>query len=477
MFFKFIMKKTYYYIALILISRIFNTDAQNLIPNSGFDSLTKCPDELAQIEFASPWVSCALTPDLYNSCSNNPELKVPYAGRHIDSYQPPRSGSGYAGISVYGEANVKSKELLGVPLIQHLKKNKLYYIKFYVSPDLTPSMLYWRYLDAIALAFTDSVYYIEVEPDPEFRIPLEPAIENRGTLIKDTMGWTKIEGCYLANGTKNFAVIGNFRPNSEVRFEKEWKDIYGSGTYFYIEDVLVMEFDPLPDTVLLCNENKVKLNAGFLDAKYLWNTGSRDSILEINNAGIFTVDVIMDSCTMSDTVVVIDMREIESYATMDTTICSDETLILNSPLYGKYKWSTSDNDTLPFLVVDNAGNYKLTVTNDCGEYIRDISVDIKECDCKINIPNIFTPNGDGINDILSGKMECDFEFDMKIFRIYDRWGNKIYEVDDFKKIKWDGTFRGKYVMNGVYVWSMEYSVVRNKKIEQKYLTGDVTILR
>ena len=447
---------------------------QNLVPNPGFDDLIYCPDDVGQIHLASPWVSSGGTPEVYNSCSDNPKLKVPNAGAYFDSYQPARSGDGYAGISVYTTANIKGKELLGVSLKEKLKKNKLYYIRFFVSPDLAPSALYWRYTDAIALAFTDTSYYIDIEPNPEFKVPLVPAIENLGKLITDTSGWTKVEGIYIANGTERFVVIGNFRPNSEVLFEQEW-DIYGSGVYFYVEDVLVMKFDPLPDTVLLCQGDELVLNAGFLDAKYLWNTGDTDSILQINKEGTYSVEVIMDNCTMRDTTVVLDMRDIGNYEFLDTIICDDDVLNISSPVYGDCIWSTGA--TGHSLAIDEPGSYELVVTNACGEYRRSISVEERTCNCNVYVPNIFSPNGDGINDHLVSYLDCYFDFLMHGFRIFDRWGNEIYSTNEFESIKWNGTYKGRDVPSGVYTWIMDFDIIRNGTRKRNYATGDITIIR
>ncbi len=93
------------------------------------------------------------------------------------------------------------------------------------------------------------------------------------------------------------------------------------------------------------------------------------------------------------------------------------------------------------------------------------------------IPNTFTPNGDGKNDAFYprgyGLM------DITIFRIFDRWGNLLYEATDIKpndkNTAWYGTDRrGKNVDPGVYVYYMEGYCTNNEKVT---LTGNISLLR
>lgn len=84
------------------------------------------------------------------------------------------------------------------------------------------------------------------------------------------------------------------------------------------------------------------------------------------------------------------------------------------------------------------GNPAITSTSNYAEVIPPLS---------IYIPNAFTPNGDGINDMFGVKGEGIRNFQL---RIYDRWGKVIFESMDPKK-QWDGYFEGRPVEQGVYV--------------------------
>ncbi len=451
---------------------------QNLIPNPGFDSLIDCPSQIGQLSFAPKWQACSssftnLTPTIYNICSKELGYDYPpHAGIYgFKSYQMPRSGGGYANLQVYYDSNEPVSNYIGTPLYDTLHKDKSYYIKFYVSPD---HHFGWKecFIDAIGLAFTDSTYYKELGPYEV--LPLEPAIEHRGTLITDTFGWTKISGCYIANGTEAFAIIGNFRDTIETTLVCEEGSVPPHREYYYLEDVLVRCFDPLPDTILLCQGESKMLNAGFLDASYLWNTGSTDSMILVDIAGKYIVSAYIDECVLVDSVEVINNSLIDKLY-FDTLLCNGERLVLDAPIYGTYSWNTGSTDK--DIIVNHEGNYTVSITNRCGNYEYNYNVNYEKCDCGIYVPNIFTPNGDGLNDYMNIKIYCDFEFEIQDFSIFDRWGNKIYYSKEKLSSQWDGSYKGKNVNPGVYVWMLRYNIVRNDKIINRIISGDITLIR
>lgn len=91
------------------------------------------------------------------------------------------------------------------------------------------------------------------------------------------------------------------------------------------------------------------------------------------------------------------------------------------------------------------------------------------------VPNIFSPNADGINDVFEvhsvGLIEA---YQLTIF---DRWGGMVFQSADVNDV-WDGTFRGKFCPVGSYAYLIEYVVPSFPDPPQrKVLTGDVAIVR
>ncbi|MEY3399377.1 MAG: hypothetical protein RL220_1971 [Bacteroidota bacterium] len=90
------------------------------------------------------------------------------------------------------------------------------------------------------------------------------------------------------------------------------------------------------------------------------------------------------------------------------------------------------------------------------------------------IPNTFTPNGDGSNDVfcpVSSKIE-HFEMD-----IFNRWGDRIFHSTSASH-GWDGSFNSQLAEQGAYVWAITYIVMDDEgKPEEKELSGIVNLVR
>ena len=96
---------------------------------------------------------------------------------------------------------------------------------------------------------------------------------------------------------------------------------------------------------------------------------------------------------------------------------------------------------------------------------------------RANAPLGFTPNGDGVNDyfFIQGGDKVQ---EVTIFRVYDRWGELVFEGHNLdinvSTQGWDGNFRGKQSAAGVYTW---YADVLFKDGGTTQLTGDITLIR
>jgi gliding motility-associated-like protein len=91
---------------------------------------------------------------------------------------------------------------------------------------------------------------------------------------------------------------------------------------------------------------------------------------------------------------------------------------------------------------------------------------------EVLIPNAFSPNGDGENDVfrLTGRNIATFEL-----YIYDRWGNEMFAMEDINLNKgWDGTHRGTDCELGVYVY---YALVTFTDGTEQLFKGNVTLVR
>ena len=90
-----------------------------------------------------------------------------------------------------------------------------------------------------------------------------------------------------------------------------------------------------------------------------------------------------------------------------------------------------------------------------------------------NIPNAFSPNGDGNNDrfkpLGSGAFAGDFQMS-----IWNRWGQEVYRSTDPTSDGWDGKFNGQDAPTGVYAYIISY---KNIYGESKIVKDNVTLTR
>lgn len=87
------------------------------------------------------------------------------------------------------------------------------------------------------------------------------------------------------------------------------------------------------------------------------------------------------------------------------------------------------------------------------------------------VPSAFTPNGDGSNEFLKVLGE---DFSSMDFRVYNNWGELIYETQDPTASGWDGTYKGQEQPMGVYVWT---AIVTTLDGVEHVLSGDVSLIR
>jgi gliding motility-associated-like protein len=120
----------------------------------------------------------------------------------------------------------------------------------------------------------------------------------------------------------------------------------------------------------------------------------------------------------------------------------------------------------------------LTGLNACGADTDTLELSFIDCDtvlCGIQMPNTFTPNGDGANDEFGFVSDCEEpEFELYEFSVYNRWGNLVFEADEPGEA-WDGTDDGEPAPSEVYYYYFNYQV--REQEAPAVLQGDVSLLR
>ncbi len=129
------------------------------------------------------------------------------------------------------------------------------------------------------------------------------------------------------------------------------------------------------------------------------------------------------------------------------------------------------------FIVNQSGLLKLIVLTDEGCILSAEKIIFLDTNIQIFIPDIFTPNRDGINDLFTFYTPESFLW-VKSFSIYDKWGNEVYQVKNIdlnnSKIGWDGTYKNQEMGPGVYIYML---IIQRPDEEIKILKGEVLLAR
>lgn len=202
----------------------------------------------------------------------------------------------------------------------------------------------------------------------------------------------------------------------------------------------------MPDTTV-CQGSPVNLRA-YGPGTVVWNglTGTEPTVAP-NITTTYTASISNICGTATDSVTIfadiIPMFEIGN----DTLICSEDWITIG-PLFvnGIALWNTGQTSTQ--ILANQSGKYTLTVTNGTCTYKDSLSLGYTICN--FWIPNSFSPDNDGLNEIFrpSGFPPENYEM-----LIYDRWGKLLFSSKEFEK-GWDGKIDGVLVPGGTYFFKI-----------------------
>ncbi len=401
------MKRILTYCGLFLFA--LQLQAQNLVPNGDFEEYKGCPTGGAQLDSCTFWFNPSnASPDYYNHCSLNPLTSVPYNNFGI---QKPHSGNGYAGLITYWHPEVPNyHEFIEVPLKTLLEPNVCYHVSFYVNLSNSSK----KSSTNIGVYFSDSIIK---DVNCYCPLPFTPQFSNQSVNLPDTLNWTLIEGDFIANGGEQYMIIGNFLNDAATITTYVNSSGWLSQVYLYIDDV----------SVYACNTPVYSANAG----------------------------ANQDICNGKTTS--LEMLHQEDY---------------------KYRWFTIDSsliDTTNIITVTppTTTKYVLWIKNLIYEESWDtVTVNVmNDCPQEIEIPNVFTPNGDGYNDEFKIKGESIKEINLIV---YNRYGKQVVEINDPLK-GWDGTKNnGQKSDEGVYYFVAVITMQSGEKVNKN---GTVTLVR
>ncbi len=196
-----------------------------------------------------------------------------------------------------------------------------------------------------------------------------------------------------------------------------------------------------------CEGGSTTINAAVADAtNYLWSTGATSSSITVSTSGNYNVSVTNECGQGRDTVNINVMPKPNVNLGGNRVVCYGTPLTLDAGIANAtYLWTTGANSQT-ISVIER--NITVGVKVDSSGCIGGDTITISDCPVEAQLPNAFSPNGDGKNDVLYVRGNNISEVDL---RIYNRLGNLVFHGATPQE-GWDGKILGKLQESDVYVY-------------------------
>lgn len=238
----------------------------------------------------------------------------------------------------------------------------------------------------------------------------------------------------------------------------------------YTTDPCSQVFSLGPDTTL-CAGATLQLDAAMLEGDHVWQDGSTAAAYSVTAAGTYHVTITDGACQWTDTIEV-TMQPLSFYLGGDIILCMGDQIQLDAYSGAEATYVWQDGTTDPTLTVSSAGVYRVTASLGNCSITDSVRVTMDSCLFEVEVPNIFTPNGDATNSTFQPTLVGVSAVSLYI---YNRWGQLIYTSSALQPV-WDGrTDSGMPVPDGTYFYVLGYT--RNGAQGPEELHGAVTLLR
>ncbi|MBN8701837.1 MAG: gliding motility-associated C-terminal domain-containing protein [Bacteroidetes bacterium] len=244
-------------------------------------------------------------------------------------------------------------------------------------------------------------------------------------------------------------------------------------------NVLPMPTISLSPNQTICSSQAITLTASG-GTTYLWSTGETTTSIVVSPAttSIYSASVYNSNCITSGSVTIVISQPIAD-AGVDITLTEGESATLNATGGISYNWipisnSSCANCQTTVVTPSVSTMYYVTVTDAYGCSAMDSVFILIDASCSkqaLFVPNAFSPNGDGQNDVL--KIYGTACVKKLLFTIYNRWGEKIIETEDIN-FEWDGVLKNKNADTGVYVYKLISTTTKNQNVS---VSGNITLVR
>lgn len=341
-------------------------------------------------------------------------------------------------------------------------------------------------------ADTDTVL-VSVAAKLNFTLGSDTAICGDSLLIFPTVlnAGTATNYTWSSGDTTPFVTVHNANASTDsIVIALEVENVCGSAN-----DSTLVTFLPKPDgklptdSVYCLDRPFYLLNTQTKSIQYLWNDGTTGPQLRVDSSGTFWLKSFNECDTLTDTFSIEFNGEPKLALGDDVFLCPGESILLQNlendvSVEQSWTWSTGSVDSTLVVSATPDGTLISGESQFGNEALITLGAKFKKCQvsdsvkvvakgfcpdqCKPAIPNVFTPNQDGVNDHFSLGLKCPI--DHLSLSIYNRWGQLVYETGELASLLnaenhtlevpipvWDGRINGTLAASGSYYYQLNYS--------------------
>ena len=318
-------------------------------------------------------------------------------------------------------------------------------------------------------------------------------------VIYDEMNPTGQEIIMSASGCDSIINI-NLNFTEEIIRPEEYTGCQGDGYSVVVNDVIYDETNPTGQEIMMSAggcDSIVDINLEFTDQVEIEESyfGCANDGYEISVNGTIYNELnpsgqeFLMSSTGCDTVIMINLEfqvihnfVQEEQVTSQPYAIDISQYLLQVDTVIQISWVPSaflscSDCVNPLFTGDENMEYQITFIdqNGCeGQGVVRLLVNVRD---NIYIPNVFSPNNDGVNDRFEVLTKEGSELDLISFEIFNRWGGRVFYreqvLSNERLSSWDGTYKGSDVAEGVYV----YQIRLFSGTQEYFLFGDITLVR
>lgn len=350
----------------------------------------------------------------------------------------------------------------------------------FIGPDEVEGYTYlWNTNETTASIYAENsgTYTLEVDANgcllsASIELEIAPLVLDLGEDIEACEGSSVILNPEINNATALWST-GETTSEIEITSAGSYTLELTQGSCNATDDINI-SFIPSPSLSISGDSLYCPGETAFLlaesNGEITWMDGSTNNFFETNISSTVTATATNGNCSTAASFELVYLpiaEKLESIISED--LCKDEEIRI---LLGEgwTSWQVDGNPINDNELVLSAGEYELVRTNACESFTSLISLVEEDCSCPIYVPNTFTPDNDGKNDVFAPSNECGLEI---VLYIFNRWGELIHQSRG-SDAAWIGNVNGgeHYAPDGLYIYQ-----IKQFDLGESITTGFVALIR